>query len=251
MKRLSFKGEEKTKKKTKRTVVKIPEATVDQAPDDSLWIDAEEINDIVGPFVLITGVLGGQNMLNSVSGTTIVTFKAPPGQPEDAEEFAPWVATQVFVSTLNGRCVFLKNAYDRYLTSDKFGVVSCDAEACGPYCEWQVDQTNAGFVFKGEYGYLTIENDGTIRADADEAGANQSFSIKVQRKAQQEAKKQTKLLGAIAQAEKLRKVYSFGGRLEKFLEHDLDGLDHATKEGTLNQELLNRRSKMKADRYCK
>lgn len=64
-------------------------------------------------------------------------------------------------------------------------------------------------------------------------------------------KKTSVVLASTTEVDQLKKFYSFGGKMAQFLSDDPVGLEKAKRKGKLNQELLDRRSKIKNDRYCK
>lgn len=177
------------------------------------------------------------------------------------ESIEPWLASQVLVChnlpsaksiTLYFTCNTSKNAFDRYLTADKYGVVKCTMEAAGPAEAWDIIDLPEGFAFRTLWGtYLTAEPDGTLRADADVIGDEQKFFIKCQAKNRQTTKKKEVKLASAIEVEQLKTRYSFGGKLEKFLTEDSDMLEKAKKKGRLNEELVIRRAAIKNDRYCK
>jgi protein FRG1 len=135
-------------------------------------------------------------------------------------------------------------------------------EAAGPAEAWDVIEIPGeigGFAFKTLWNtYLAIEHDGSLRADSTEIHSAQTFYIKCQgfnslylAHNRQTTKKKEVTLASKTEIEQLKSRYSFGGKLEQFLSDDYEGIEKAKKLGKLNEELVNRRSKIKNDRYCK
>lgn len=107
MKQLSFKGDSKATKKTRKTkqtqeiIAKIhvhePESTNKQ------WVSAYKSKDLNGPLLFCTTIIQPFAILNSVAGLGRVSFKPPPhvDLPDldgvTIQELEPWVASQVFL----------------------------------------------------------------------------------------------------------------------------------------------------------
>lgn len=123
-----------------------------------------------------------------------------------------------------------------------------------------IEVESGGFAFKTFWGgFLTVEADGNLRADGAEigitnidlSGPNETFHIKCQFQNRLTTLKPEIILTADTEVAQLKKFYSFGGNMAKYLTHDHESLDRARKEGTLNAELLERRSLLKGDKFCK
>ncbi|KAJ3268489.1 hypothetical protein HDV01_002710 [Terramyces sp. JEL0728] len=122
--KLKFKGQEKVSKKKTKKKQEV------QEKEEQGWMVCQEPAAINGPSVIIHHL----NLLNAVQSTTRVSFKPVPHEdqppvPLPLETSVPWVASQVWVvHQVNNKFTF-KNCFDKYLSSDKFGVISCEMEA--------------------------------------------------------------------------------------------------------------------------
>lgn len=164
MKKLSFKGDAKVAKKTK-TKKRVTEAIVEDEPTPEGWVMALKAQDITGPCLMITSTTEVPSILNCIQGTEFTSFKPPPHEDmplnPTLETIEPWIASQVLVchNLPSAKSITFKNAFDKYLTADKFGVVSCTMEAAGPAEAWDVVETENGFAFQTLW--YTYFNSGT------------------------------------------------------------------------------------------
>jgi protein FRG1 len=194
--------------------------------------------------------------------------------------------TQVFIgqriSTSGGFSI--KSVEGKYLSTDKFGVVSCDKEAVGPTEEWQPILREDGIAWQSVYGkFLSVDlkesnQDNTqekarateatmsgrgrirtmsgprLRADAETITFTEVFIIKCQaelRKRKRTTPSTTELVEDIQTfaQEQARRYQS--GKVIHLTEEEERELKRARRQGQLAQALLDRREKSKSDRYCK
>ncbi|KZT11329.1 uncharacterized protein LAESUDRAFT_692048 [Laetiporus sulphureus 93-53] len=172
-----------------------------------------------------------------------------------------WVTTRVAGSpTINLRT---GTGEGKFLSCDKHGLVSADREARGPQEEWTPVVFPDGMVaFQNVYEkYLGIDEVAggnlALRGDCEEVGFPERFWVKIQskykREAYEEEKKkkegmtdETKFDEASA-----NKVYQAWGAGRSIVSaEDKKELKRARKEGRLAEALLDRRSKLKSDRFC-
>ena len=94
--------------------------------------------------------------------------------------------------TIQPNVVVFKSAYGKYLTADKFGLVSATAEAIGPQQEWTPILRDEGLALQSKYEkFLKFEDDrNTVRADSESAGFCEIYSVRCQaaRRAEQRKK---------------------------------------------------------------
>ena len=93
--------------------------------------------------------------------------------------------------------IVFKSAHGKYLSADKFGLVTATAEAVGPQQEWTPVFRDEGLALQSKYEkFLKFEDErNSVRADSEAAGFCEIFSVKCQaahraesrRKAQQKA----------------------------------------------------------------
>ncbi|KAJ3254821.1 hypothetical protein HK103_006811 [Boothiomyces macroporosus] len=239
--KLKFKGQEKVKKKSKKR-----QPVEEKEKEEQGWMVCQTAESINGPSIIIHHL----NLLNAVQSTTKVSFKPVPHEdqppvPLPLEDSVPWVASQVWViHQVNNKFTF-KNCFDKYLSSDKFGVISCEMEAVGPAESWNVIKQKNGFALQNYWGQYLSYNDGTIRCDSEQITDNEVFQIKMQ------IEKKVHVSAVSLEIEKLEKMHSFGRKELLDLTRNVDGLAKAKKEGRLNEELLNRRALLKPDKFCK
>ncbi|XJO78832.1 hypothetical protein BDV3_003215 [Batrachochytrium dendrobatidis] len=262
-----------------------------KAVDEPLegWVHCKTLEDVMGPVIIATSAMDPPSLLyKNQKGSNLSIAHLPPHNQskDDPDQPLPTVtlstiepvsAIQVFIANcLPGSTkTTFKSAQDTYLASDKYGVVTCDMEAAGPAEEWELVVREDGFAFQNMHGlFLTaVAEDASVRADADSIGFKQVFTLKCQAAVKHAAAKKAKMAaspwaaavagssshtvsvgsGGIASLElqQLRRYQSYGERHVGLLDQDKKALINASKQGTINEELLNRRSKVKSDKFCK
>lgn len=178
-------------------------------------------------------------------------------EPNDVQHV--WVTTRVAGSdTIN-----LRTPNGKFLSSDKHGLVSADREARGPQEEWTPLILEDGMVaLQNMYGtYLGLDEvaGGTLslRADAESPGFQEKWWVKVQfghkKKAGEEERKRkevTEGMSKIDEASTNRIYQAWGAGRSVVSSEDTKVLKKAKKEGRLAEAMLDRRAKLKSDRFC-
>ncbi|ORX51626.1 hypothetical protein DM01DRAFT_1307385 [Hesseltinella vesiculosa] len=216
----------------------------------------ESLDDLVGP-VFITHPSDPTICFTVDEGDRFLAYPLP----EHVSQQEPIIVNQVFVGArllgTTDRFTF-KSFQGKYFGSDKVGVVHCDVEAISGLEEWRPIITDAGVAFQNAYDkFLMVDQvaDGgfKVRADADETGFCETFRVYCQAKFKYKRKKVAKEKFDAGQAEvdNVKKNQSWGGGKVKLTSKDAKALGKAREEGRLNEAMLDRRAKVKADRYCK
>ncbi|KND03825.1 uncharacterized protein SPPG_01280 [Spizellomyces punctatus DAOM BR117] len=252
--KLSFKGDNtiEKKKKKKRKAETEAEETL---PEDG-WVAVDHIDDIKGPILLLTTSTDPASVLNCSDSSSKVQF-TPIDPATPLASYEPTTVSQVFVAKRlpDSSKLCFRSAYDRYLGSDKFGVVQCEREAMGPSEEWEVVLREDGLALQSSFEkFLKCDADGRARADSENVGFKEVFQMRCQAANKARAKK--KKVDVSINAEELevdhiKKFHSWGGGRLVLSQEDTTVLRKAKKEGNLNETLLDRRSKLKSDKFCK
>ncbi|KIM62134.1 hypothetical protein SCLCIDRAFT_847999 [Scleroderma citrinum Foug A] len=171
-----------------------------------------------------------------------------------------WVVTRVAGSpTINLRT---GTGEGKFMSCDKHGLVSADREARGPEEEWTPVLLPDGMVaFQNVYeNYLSVDEVAggslQLRGDSEEVGFRERFWVKIQSKYKKEAHEEKKKregvteLTVIDEAETNRVHQAWGAGRSIVSKDDKKELKRARKEGRLAEALLDRRSKLKSDRFC-
>ncbi|CAO3615081.1 unnamed protein product [Cunninghamella blakesleeana] len=253
--KLLFKGDKKEKKKKRK---QRDEDEYDGAESTQEgWVRVDSIDDLVGP-IFITHPSDPTICLTVDEEDRFFAYPLP----EEVSKTEPLIVNQVFVgSKLIGsstsRFTF-KSFAGKYLSSDKVGVTKCDREAISLTEEWEPMITEAGVVFQNAYQkYLMVDevaNGGfKIRADSDDIGFCETFRVYCQAKFKYKRKKEAKekIKTDQLELENVKKNQSWGGGKLHITHEDAKKLKRAKSEGKFHEAMLDRRSKMKADRYCK
>ncbi|KAI5116794.1 hypothetical protein M0805_001796 [Coniferiporia weirii] len=177
-----------------------------------------------------------------------------------------WVVTRVAGSeTINLRTGVASTAGSgetKFLSCDAHGLVSAFREARGPQEEWTPVILPDGMVaFQSVYEkYLSVDEVAggalALRGDSDEVGFNERFWVKVQSKYKREAgeeerkKKEGVSKVKIDEAATNRTFQAWGAGRSIVSHADKAELKKARKEGGLAEALLDRRAKLKSDRFC-
>lgn len=172
-----------------------------------------------------------------------------------------WVTTRVAGSpTVNLRT---GTGEGKFLSCDAHGLVSADREARGPQEEWTpVILPDGMAAFMNVYEkYLSVDEvaGGTLqlRGDSEEVGFRERFWVKVQSKykteATEEEKKKTDGLHDATKIDEKNTNHIYqawgAGRSVTSVE-DKKELKKARNEGRLAEAMLDRRAKLKSDRFC-
>ncbi|KAJ3219220.1 hypothetical protein HDU67_002216 [Dinochytrium kinnereticum] len=181
--KLRFKGE--PKKKSKKRKAEDGEADHSSSTTELTgWDMVESIDELTGPIMLLSNTTEPPTVLTCTeSDTTKVSFKEHPVSTITYQTAEPTNVNQVFqvsrLPTTSAKFSF-KSAYDKYLTSDKFGIVSASTEAVGPAEEWEVIFREDGVALQSARGtYLCAEED-VARADSGSIGFREVFRIRCQ-----------------------------------------------------------------------
>ncbi|KAK7083975.1 Protein frg1 [Halocaridina rubra] len=152
--------------------------------------------------------------------------------------------------------IAFKSGYDKYIGVDGKGRVVGRADAIGPREMWQpVFQDGKTALLAANECFLGIDDDDNVMAESTTAGPEQMVTIRsnVLRDCDKPKEIPEEEKGKLRDVE-INYVKKFQKFQDKRLRVNEDGvavLKEARTEGYLHEALLDRRSKMKADRYCK
>ncbi|KAI6045697.1 FRG1-like family-domain-containing protein [Pisolithus marmoratus] len=248
--KLKFKGD-KTKKKRKREddeggPSRLRRMEDEEEPDT--WVMPESATEIRGPTFIVHpsdpspisvnfDATRNRIILHPLDKDSLPLIDRVPTEISQV-----WVITRVAGSpTINLRT---GTGEGKFLSCDKHGIVSADREARGPEEEWTPVLLPDGMVaFQNVY-----ENE--------EVGFRERFGVKIQSKYKKEAHEEKKKreavteLTVIDEAGTNRVHQAWGAGRSIVSKDDKKELKRARKEGRLAEALLDRRSKLKSDRFC-
>jgi protein FRG1 len=256
----------------------------------------DRLGDFIGPlFITLQG--GDYCLASDVDGKVlslpIQQFSEHHHQPEPSHKEQVFVANPIVgreSRTMDGQStstttpgtvtISLKNAFGKYLTCDRYGVVSCLHEAIGPQEEWRLVFREDGIALQSIYdGFLHLEQNRIVRSDAQTIGFYQILRIYCQVSLKRERLKNERTatrqshrhrgdnddLNSLddgdhdysphanftLEKELQKKYQSWSSGHEISLMPDLSRLRQAEKQGKLHEAMLDRREKLKSDRFCK
>ncbi|KAF8982867.1 hypothetical protein BGZ46_000429 [Entomortierella lignicola] len=281
-KKLTFKGDSTKTKKKKR---KAEDDGKDEATNSNLdgWVPVKSLTDLGGPiFLTFSSDPPTCLAIDDNSKVIMKHLEAPEDESSNSTSTAivsfdiaePTTVNQVFVVTMipDSDRLTLKTYNGRYLSSDKFGIVSADSEAIGMQEEWTAiiksDSEEGGICLQSHYGkFLSVDEVAAvegrgkssassgfqIRADADVMGFCELFQAKIQAKYRKKAKKSNEVKVATKDYEfdQSRKFQTWNHGRVIVSQEDVSELKRAKKDGRFSEALLDRREKLKSDRYCK
>ncbi|KAI0340085.1 actin-crosslinking protein [Trametopsis cervina] len=278
--KLKFKGE-KTKKKRKREDGEDGDGSSsrrrrrdddDDSPDT--WVLPEQPAEIRGPTFIVHpsdpspicityDSTRGRIVLSSLDKDIKSEEDGRPSILERTpnEVSQVWVVTRVAGSpTVNLRTGVGEG---KFVSCDKHGLVSADREARGPQEEWTPVVFPDGMVaFQNIYEkYLSVDEVAggnlALRGDSEEVGFKERFWVKIQYKykkeANEEEKKRTEGTSMDSNVDEAsaNKIYQAWGAGRSVVSvEDKKALKQAKKEGRLAEAMLDRRAKLKSDRFC-
>lgn len=274
--KLKFKGE-KTKRKRRRETDDVGRASGSKRREDDedpeTWVLPENPYEIRGPTFIMHPSDPSPVSVNFNSTATRLALQTldkekledgtdPPKLldriPTDVSQV--WVTTRVAGSpTVNLRT---GTGEGKFLSCDAHGLVSADRDARGPQEEWTpVIMPDGMIAFMNVYEkYLSVDEMAggalQLRGDSDEVGFGERFWIKIQSKYKKEANEEEKKKDgqtaspAIDETNTNRLYQTWGAGRIVTSKDDNKKLKQASKEGRLAEALLDRRAKLKSDRFC-
>lgn len=137
------------------------------------------MDDLVGP-LFITHPSDSPVCLTIDEEDRLLAYPLP-----DELTHEPTIVNQVFVGARivgTSNSFSLKSCNQKYLSSDKFGVVTADREAVSGLEEWSPTITEAGVAFQNAFGkFLMVDEIAggglKIRADSEEIGFCETFRV--------------------------------------------------------------------------
>ncbi|KAI9003566.1 FRG1-like family-domain-containing protein [Gaertneriomyces semiglobifer] len=251
--RLSFKGDNPLDKRKKKKRKSVDADSHSAAPEEG-WVPVESLDDVNGPIIIVSTATESPSALTCSDSSAKVTFSTIPFIGSQCD---PSSVAQVFVTKRlpDSRKVSFKNAFDKYLSADKFGVITCEREAMGPAEEWELIFREDGVALQTCWEkFLSCDENGVGRADSDNAGFQEIFTLhcQAQNRARKKKKKDDGNLDETSfEVEQIKKFHSYGGGRLVLSHEDAKELQKAKKEGSLHEAMLDRRAKMKSDKFCK
>ncbi|KAH9903798.1 FRG1-like family-domain-containing protein [Xylariomycetidae sp. FL2044] len=265
VKPLSFKGDKKPKKRKRAD----PESTdgagsselvstnVEENPEsDDSWVSAEAVGDVVGPIMIVlpsepptclacdpNGKIFTDPIVNIIDGNP------SSAEPHDVRQV--WVANKIH-GTENFR---FKGRYGKYLSCDKYGILTATSEAVAAPETWTViPSADAPSLFQIQTlrdTFLTVKESAKaggapeVRGDATDVNFDTTVRIRMQArfKPRLRATKEEKAKEKVSRKE----LEDAAGR--RLNEDEVRTLKRARREGDYHEKLLDLKTKGKHDKY--
>jgi protein FRG1 len=276
-KRLKFKGEKTKKKRRREDGGEAGEGSKRRKEDNmdpETWVLPDDPSQIRGPTFIVHPSDPSPICVNYDSTRRRIILHVldkeatedgtePPSllerTPTDTSQV--WVITRVAgSSTINLRT---GTGDGKFLSCDAHGLVSADRDARGPQEEWTPVILSDGMVaFMNVYEkYLSVDEVAggslQLRGDSEEVGFGERFWVKVQSKYKREANDEEKKKKEgqsdpikIDESSTNRIYQAWGAGRSVTSAADKAELKAARKEGRLAEAMLDRRAKLKSDRFC-
>lgn len=246
--KLILKGEKKKSKKRKHKSEKQEKEQV--VDTDSIahggWWKVGKIEDIVGA---VTIEFGDHTYVKALDNG-LFTLGAPhnEGEGPSPEEILTAVP-------INERKIALKSGYGKYLNADKNGIVTGRSDAIGAMEHWEPVFQEGKMALQGYSScFMSVDHeDDTVVALSKRAGADQIMQLRSQiiKETDNSDEIPKEEQGNLSQIEVnyVKKFQKFQDKRLRICKEDKKELKKAKTDGTFHEALLDRRSKMKADRY--
>ncbi|BFF98333.1 protein FRG1 homolog [Drosophila madeirensis] len=254
IKKLVLKGEKhkkskkRKKEKDEKETSKKPKVQVDEdAIDHGGWWAAKAAVELTGTVAI---EFGNRCYLKALDNG-LFTLGAPHGSGESPEP------EEIFTAfPINERKVAFKSGYGKYLKIEKDGMVTGRSEAVGSMEQWEpVFEENrmALLAETGHFMSIDPEDDACV-ALRKKVGEHEICKVRSNGARDvviDEEPKEEK--GDLGEVEKnyVKKFQKFQDKKILISKSNIKELEEAKAQGSLHETLLDRRSKMKADRYCK
>ncbi|XP_026481956.1 protein FRG1 homolog [Ctenocephalides felis] len=249
--KLVLKGEKSKSKKRKHSKTKEKITVIREDPDaisHGGWWKTSVITEITGNVAL---EFGKQTYMKALDNG-LFTLGAPhdEGDPPEPEE----IFTAI---TINENKIALKSGYGKYLSVDKNGIVIGRSDAVGAMEQFEpIFEDGKTALLGPRNNFVAVDpEDDAIVALSKKASADEYVVIRTmnERENEEQIEVPSEEKGNLKEVELnyVKKFQKFQDKKIKISSEDKKELKKAKKEGILHETMLDRRSKMKADRYCK
>ncbi|EZA56889.1 hypothetical protein DMN91_000987 [Ooceraea biroi] len=248
--KLVLKGEKsRSKKRKSKTQEKEREVTLEDK--DTIthggWWKVKNIVEITGTVAI---EFGNQVYMKALDNG-LFTLGAP-----HAEGESPLPEEILTAFPISETKVALKSGYGKYLGVDKNGVVIGRSDAVGSIEQWEpVFQDSKLAILNNTGCFMSVTSDDDVVCQNRTAGPSEFIVIRSMTQRSQSPSKDIpkEEQGSLADVEVnyVRKFQKFQDKKLRINKSDRSELKKAKVDGNLHETLLDRRSKMKADRYCK
>uniref|UniRef100_A0A023GJN3 Protein FRG1 homolog n=1 Tax=Amblyomma triste TaxID=251400 RepID=A0A023GJN3_AMBTT len=211
------------------------------------WWELKEFDEYTGPIAI---EFSPHCYVSSRDdGLFVLGGPHPPGEGPFPEE----ILTAVKLSDTK---LALKSGYGKYLSVDPDGAVVGRSDAIGPLEQWEpVFQDGKVALQASNNCFLTVHEGTDIKANCPKAGSNEMIKVRAVAKVDTSKEKDVpeEERGSLGECEVnyVKKFQSFQDRKLRVSQQDRKDLKKARMEGSLHEALLDRRSKMKSDKFCK
>ncbi|KAI1098579.1 actin-crosslinking protein [Jackrogersella minutella] len=267
VKPLSFKGDKKAKKRKRAAAdpsieavgpsnLAVATTATEEVENDDSWVSAEAVGDVQGPVMIVLPTEPPTFLACDAHGKVftdtienIIDANPASAEPHDVRQV--WVANKIH-GTENFR---FKGRYGKYLSCDKYGILSATSEAISALETWTViptSETPGTFQIQSQRETFLTAKEPTkangvpeVRGDATEISFDTTLRIRMQArfKPRIKATKEEKAKEKISRKELEEAV---GRRLD---EDEVRNLKRARREGDYHEQLLDLKTKNKHDKY--
>ncbi|WAQ99276.1 FRG1-like protein [Mya arenaria] len=250
--KLKLKGSKHKKKKSKKRKHEDDEETPGSSGVDKTDVTLHDGWWTVSKFGQVTGnvclELAERRYMFAKDNGRLVLGPQREGGPEPEE-----ILTAVKVDDTK---VAFKSGYDQYISVDSGNMVVGRSMAIGTKEQWEPVFQEGKMALSGSNGcFLSADEDDDVVCLSKVAGDSEMINIRCNLSLEVDPKAgvPTEERGSLKDAEinYVKKFQSFQDRHLKISSEDKTMLKKARVQGTLHETMLDRREKMKADRYCK
>ncbi|XP_057316284.1 protein FRG1-like [Hydractinia symbiolongicarpus] len=236
----------KKKRKNEEPVSDIP--ADDDAKDHGGWWSIQT-------FEHITGCTVALQMYNSAYIFAVDNGTLQLGVKHGDTDNGPEQEEMFSMIRITDNKIALKSGYGKYVSVNARGEILARSEAVGPQEQLEVVIQDKKVALQGHNGYfVTVTDDNELKSICRTAKEREIICLRTNMSRSKKKKaSDEEEVGDVRQFEinYVKQFQSFGDHRLKLHDGPTSNLEKAKSAGKLHEAMLDRREKMKADRYCK